>query len=101
MAQRRRFSIRCGQKGRLRAIHGRATKLPRQEVSSKRLSYLGPTLISLCSLAWAEMNLILSKVIWSFDLELGEGNKDDWSDQRIWLLHAKTSLYVKISPRGS
>ena len=38
MAQRRRLSIRCGQEGRLRAIHGRATKLPRQEVSSERLS---------------------------------------------------------------
>ncbi|CAF9926985.1 MAG: hypothetical protein HETSPECPRED_006476 [Heterodermia speciosa] len=53
------------------------------------------------SLAWAEMNLILTKVIWSFDLELGEGNKDDWSDQRVWLLHEKAPLYVKISPRGS
>ena len=58
-------------------------------------------LTSLCSLAWAEMNLILTKVIWSFDLELGEGNKDDWSDQRVWLLHEKAPLYVKISPRGS
>ena len=47
------------------------------------------------------MNLILSKLIWSFDLELGEGNQEDWSDQRVWVLHEKAPLYVKISPRGS
>lgn len=51
-------------------------------------------------LAWAEMNMILAKVIWSFDLELGEGMKEDWSDQRVWLAHEKAPLYVKISPRA-
>ena len=54
----------------------------------------------LYSLAWAEMNLILAKVIWSFDLELGEETKEDWSDQKIWLLHERCPLYVKISPRA-
>jgi len=53
------------------------------------------------SLAWAEMNLILCKVMWSFDLELGEGNKEDWSDQKIWLLHERLPLYVKITPRAA
>ena len=52
------------------------------------------------SLAWAEMNLILAKVIWAFDMELGKGTKEDWSDQRVWLLHEKAPLYVKISPRA-
>ncbi|KAL8670590.1 MAG: hypothetical protein Q9168_004883 [Polycauliona sp. 1 TL-2023] len=53
-------------------------------------------------LAWAEMNLILCKVLWHFDLELAEGrNKEDWSmDQRVFLLHEKTPLFVKLRPRG-
>ena len=46
------------------------------------------------------MNLILTKVIWEFDMEIGEGTKEDWSDQRVWILHEKTPLYVKISPRA-
>lgn len=52
------------------------------------------------SLAWAEMNLILCKVLWHFDLELAEGNKEDWSmEQKVWVLHERTSLFVKITPR--
>lgn len=46
------------------------------------------------------MNLILCKVMWSFDLALGEGNKEDWSDQKIWLLHERLPLYVTITPRA-
>ena len=46
------------------------------------------------------MNLILAKVIWEFDMELGEGTKEDWSDSRVWLLHEKFPLYVKISRRA-
>lgn len=53
------------------------------------------------SLAWAEMNLILAKVVWNFDLELSEKTKEDWSDQKIWLMHEGAPLYVKISPRAA
>lgn len=53
------------------------------------------------SLAWAEMNLILAKVVWKFDLELSEKTKEDWSDQKIWLMHEGAPLYVKISPRAA
>ncbi|KAI4104269.1 MAG: hypothetical protein LQ339_003888 [Xanthoria mediterranea] len=52
------------------------------------------------SLAWAEMNLILCKVLWHFDLELADGNKEDWSmEQKVWVLHERTSLFVKVMPR--
>ena len=52
-------------------------------------------------LAWAEMKLILCKVLWSFDLELADGNKDDWSmEQKVFLLHERTPLYVKLTPRA-
>ncbi|KAL8765652.1 MAG: hypothetical protein Q9209_007332 [Squamulea sp. 1 TL-2023] len=51
-------------------------------------------------LAWAEMNLILCKVLWNFDMELAEGNKEDWSmEQKVFLLHERTPLYVKLTPR--
>ncbi|KAI4177418.1 MAG: hypothetical protein LQ343_000399 [Gyalolechia ehrenbergii] len=51
-------------------------------------------------LAWAEMKLILCKVLWNFDMELAEGNKDDWSmEQKVYLLHERTPLYVKLRPR--
>ncbi|KAL8736437.1 MAG: hypothetical protein Q9166_000229 [cf. Caloplaca sp. 2 TL-2023] len=52
-------------------------------------------------LAWAEMNLILCKVMWNFDMELAEGNKEDWSmEQKVFLLHERTPLYVKLAPRS-
>lgn len=51
-------------------------------------------------LAWAEMKLILCKVLWNFDMELAEGNLDDWSmEQRVWLLHERAPLYVKLTPK--
>lgn len=54
-----------------------------------------------CSLAWAELNLILAKVVWNFDLELSERTKEDWSDQKVWLMHEGAPLYLKISPRAT
>ncbi|KAL8777566.1 MAG: hypothetical protein Q9213_007802 [Squamulea squamosa] len=51
-------------------------------------------------LAWAEMNLILCKVLWNFDMELAEGNKEDWSmEQKVFLLHERTPLFVKLRAR--
>lgn len=50
-------------------------------------------------LGWAQMNLILAKMIWSFELELMSDNKEDWDDQKIWILHERVPLNVKISPR--
>ncbi|KAI4162110.1 MAG: hypothetical protein LQ342_004280 [Letrouitia transgressa] len=52
-------------------------------------------------LAWAEMNLILCKVLWSFDIELDDSEKDDdWSmKQRVWIMHERTPLLVRITPR--
>jgi len=51
-------------------------------------------------LAWAEMNLIVAKVIWSFDLELSENNVEDWSDQKVWMLNEPLPLNVKITTRA-
>ncbi len=51
-------------------------------------------------LAWAEMNLIVAKVIWSFDLALSENNVKDWSDQKVWMLNEPLPLNVKITTRA-
>ncbi|KAL8868969.1 MAG: hypothetical protein Q9174_004627 [Haloplaca sp. 1 TL-2023] len=52
------------------------------------------------SLAWAEMKLILCKILYHFDMELGEDNKGDWSmDQKVWVLHQRTPLFVKLTSR--
>lgn len=50
-------------------------------------------------LAWAELNLILAKLIWSFDLELSADNTGDWTDQRVWLINEKLPMFVKLKPR--
>ena len=52
-------------------------------------------------LAWAEMNLVLAKVVWNFDLELSEKMiGGDWSDQKVYLLNETTPMYVKMRPRA-
>jgi len=53
-------------------------------------------------LAWAEMKLILAKVIWSFDIELGgEGrNVGEWNDQKVYLINEKTPLWVRVRGRA-
>ncbi len=52
------------------------------------------------SLAWAEMKMVLAKVLWNFDLELSEKMMGgDWSDQKVYLLNELTPMYVKMMPR--
>lgn len=42
------------------------------------------------------MKLIIAKMIWTFDLELGDRNKADWTDQKIWLTYEKEPLWVNV-----
>ncbi|KAM5357164.1 hypothetical protein ACJZ2D_016546 [Fusarium nematophilum] len=48
-------------------------------------------------LAYAEMRLILTHLIWNFDLELMEDSKD-WDQQRTYLVWEKGALNVKLTP---
>ncbi len=51
-----------------------------------------------CSLAYAEMRLILAKVLFSFDLELVE-KTDNWmADQKVFALWEKPALMVRLKP---
>lgn len=53
------------------------------------------------SLAYAEMRLILSKIIFNFDLRLAD-NSEDWLEkQRAYFLWDKPGLYVHLTPVSS
>lgn len=55
-------------------------------------------------LAYAEMRLILAKVLWHFDLRLDESKMDeqDWmAEQGVWILWDKNPLWVHLTPRAT
>ncbi|KAF2102973.1 cytochrome P450 [Rhizodiscina lignyota] len=51
------------------------------------------------NLAYAEMHLIIARLVWNFDIRLAQGS-DDW-DQRsnVLLLWEKPGLYISLEPR--
>jgi len=49
------------------------------------------------NLAYHEMRLILSKVLWHFDLELCP-ESENWADQKIYILWDKRPLMCRLSP---
>lgn len=50
------------------------------------------------SLAYAEMRLILAKIIWHFDLELVRPEEDWIGTQKLFGHWEKPSLDVKLTP---
>ena len=52
------------------------------------------------SLANAEMRLILTKVLWYFDLEL-QPESLHWSDQRSYSLWSRAPLMVELHRAGT
>ncbi|KXJ84874.1 cytochrome P450 [Microdochium bolleyi] len=50
------------------------------------------------NLAYAEMRLILTRLLYSFDLELLP-QSSNWSDQKMFLLWDKGEMMVKLTPR--
>lgn len=51
------------------------------------------------SLAYVEMRIILARMIFNFDMELAEPEKD-WLDQDAFVLWDKPALNVKLTPRN-
>ncbi|KAL2218231.1 benzoate 4-monooxygenase cytochrome P450 [Thermoascus aurantiacus ATCC 26904] len=49
------------------------------------------------NLAYAEMRLILAKVLWHFDLAL-QPESADWTNQKVYILWEKHPLTVKLTP---
>ncbi|UPK90664.1 hypothetical protein LCI18_001599 [Fusarium solani-melongenae] len=51
-------------------------------------------------LAYTEMRLALSKVLYAFDLELQDPERD-WLDQKVWVTWSKPPLLVRLRPSAT
>lgn len=49
------------------------------------------------NLAYAEMGLILAKVLYNFDLDL-DAKTGQWMDQKVYGIWGKKPLWVKLKP---
>ena len=50
------------------------------------------------SLAYAEMRLILAKVLFNFDMELVNKERDWMGEQKVFALWEKPALEVRLRP---
>jgi hypothetical protein len=57
----------------------------------------GLLLTSLPSLAYAEMRLILARIIFNFDMRISQ-ESIAWMDQKVWNLWKKGPLLVYLAP---
>ena len=53
---------------------------------------------TILSLVYAKMSLILSNILYNFDLELIKKEKDWIGDQKVFTLWEKPSLIVNLRP---
>lgn len=51
------------------------------------------------NLAWAQMRLIMSKMMWNFDFERINGKTVRWDDLKTWLLVEKAPIDIKMKMR--
>lgn len=49
------------------------------------------------NLAYAEMRLILAKLLYHFDLTLGDDMDGDWFDQKSWAIRWKKPVRVGLT----
>lgn len=59
----------------------------------------GPRICMGQLLAWAEMRLVLCKLLWSFDVTPSRGDKVAWEDLRTFLLVEKKPIKFGLEPR--
>ncbi|KAH7306093.1 cytochrome P450 [Rhexocercosporidium sp. MPI-PUGE-AT-0058] len=74
---------------------------PRFETDNKSCFYpfsLGPRNCIGRNLAYAEMRLILARVLWNFDLELDEESRSWTDNMKMFMLWEKPKLFVKLTP---
>lgn len=51
------------------------------------------------SLAYAEMRVLLARIIWNFDLEVAQDSKMWLEEMKVWSLYKKGPLNVYFKPR--
>lgn len=61
------------------------------------LSHLGTALTNRASLAYAEMRLILARVVFNFDMRIADESRN-WIDQKVYNLWKKGPLMVYLTP---
>lgn len=54
-------------------------------------------MLTLSSLAYAEMRTILARLLFNFDMELADPELD-WFDQKVFFLWTKLPLNVYLTP---
>ncbi|KAK8061889.1 cytochrome P450 [Apiospora phragmitis] len=50
-------------------------------------------------LAWAEMRLVLARLLWAFDVHAVDGRRVRWEDLRTFLLVEKKPMEIRLCPR--
>ena len=91
MTGRRRYSL---------SLLGRVVAWDASESTAPFLPSLIHTWLTLSadSLAYVEMRLLMTLLLWHFNFELDPRSKE-WSRQEVYLLWQKPPLYVKVSQR--
>jgi hypothetical protein len=51
-----------------------------------------------CSLSYAEMRLILARIVWNFDMNLDRRSENWIEQQECYVLWRKPPLYVNLTP---
>lgn len=60
--------------------------------------HIGPRNCLGMNLAYAEMKMILARVIWNFDLQLAPESQH-WLDHEVYFLWNKPALMIHMTPR--
>lgn len=60
---------------------------------------VGPTGCIGKNLAWAEMRLLVAKVVWAFRLGLVEGRRFCWEDLKMMMVVEKEDFWVGLERR--
>lgn len=68
-------------------------------LSFLRLSVLFLKLIVQSSLAYVEMRLLITLLLWNFDMTIVPESRD-WKTQEVYLLWEKPALMVRLKPRA-
>ncbi|KAJ1323299.1 aspirochlorine biosynthesis cytochrome P450 monooxygenase [Microdochium nivale] len=51
------------------------------------------------NLAYAEMKLVLARLLWEFDIEYCGPEGEDWMDQKVFVVWMRKPLMIKLHPR--
>lgn len=75
---------------------GRETALGGRQFNFRTTAYYGGILTLRRNLAYMEMRLILTRLLWEFDLELCK-ESEGWEKQKVFVLWEKPSLWVRCT----